>query len=203
MKQKWDERYGEEGFAYGKEPNEFFREWLPKFTPGAILMPADGEGRNGVFAAQQGWQVTSFDQSDAGKTKALQLAAERQVSLNYIVGNLEDLQFEKASFDAMGLIYAHFSGDKKTQFHQQLDTYLKPGGVIIFEAFSKKHLGFKVANPAVGGPQQSDDLYSIEEIATDFGNYDILLLQEEEILLNEGRFHIGKGAVVRFVGRKK
>lgn len=203
MKQKWDERYQNEDFVYGKEPNEFFREWLPKFTPGAILMPADGEGRNGVFAAQQGWQVTSFDQSEAGKTKALQLAAERQVSLDYIVGNLEDLQFEEASLDAMGLIYAHFSGDKKAQFHRQLDTYIKPGGIIIFEAFSKKHRGFKSANPAVGGPDTASDLYSTEEITTDFGNYDILMLKEEEIMLNEGRFHVGKGAVVRFVGRKK
>lgn len=203
MKQKWDERYQQEGFAYGKEPNEFFREWLPRFTPGAILMPADGEGRNGVFAAQQGWQVTSFDQSDTAKVKAGQLAAERQVSINYIVGNLEDLRFEESSFDAMGLIYAHFAGDRKARFHRQLDTYLKPGGVIIFEAFSKNHIGFKKANPRVGGPETLDDLYSKEEIITDFGNYDILLLTEEEVLLNEGSFHAGRGSVVRFVGRKK
>ncbi|NLR65721.1 class I SAM-dependent methyltransferase [Chitinophaga varians] len=203
MKQKWDERYQNDFFVYGKEPNEFFREWLPKFTPGTILMPADGEGRNGVFAAQQGWQVTSFDQSEAGKVKAMQLAAERQVSLDYIVGDLEDLQFEAASFDAMGLIYAHFAGDKKAPFHQQLDSYLKPGGIIIFEAFSKQHRGFKAANPRVGGPDGTDDLYSKEEITTYFGNYDILMLEEEEILLNEGQFHVGKGAVVRFAGRKK
>ncbi|QJB33683.1 class I SAM-dependent methyltransferase [Chitinophaga oryzae] len=203
MKQKWDERYRQEGFAYGKEPNEFFREWLPKFTPGAILMPADGEGRNGVFAAQQGWQVTSFDQSDTAKVKAEQLAAEREVTLNYIVGNLEDLRFEEASFDAMGLIYAHFAGNKKAQFHRQLDACLKPGGVIIFEAFSKKHQGFKKADPRVGGPDALDDLYSQEEIITDFGNYDVLLLAEEEVLLNEGSFHAGRGSVIRFVGRKK
>nr|WP_295866306.1 class I SAM-dependent methyltransferase [uncultured Chitinophaga sp.] len=203
MKQKWDERYQQEEFAYGKEPNEFFREWLPKFTPGAILMPADGEGRNGVYAAQQGWQVTSFDQSDTAKVKAGQLAAERKVTVNYIVGDLEDLRFEEASFDAMGLIYAHFAGDKKAQFHHQLDTYLKPGGIIIFEAFSKNHQGFKKANPRVGGPEAMDDLYSKEEINRDFGNYDILWLTEEEVLLNEGSFHAGRGSVIRFVGRKK
>jgi len=67
MQSKWDERYAEPGFAYGAAPNLFFKEWLSKFTPGSILMPADGEGRNGVFAARLGWKVTSFDISVEGK----------------------------------------------------------------------------------------------------------------------------------------
>jgi len=202
MQQKWDERYKEPEFAYGKSPNLFFKEWLPTFKPGAILMPADGEGRNGVFAAQQGWEVTSFDFSIEGQSKALQLAKENDVALAYIVGDLNDLSFDQESFDAIGLIYAHFAAEKKSIFHRKLNEYLKPGGIIILEAFSRKHLHFNGLDPRVGGPKEIDMLYSKEEITADFSNYEILMLTEEEIQLNEGKYHIGKGAVIRFVGRK-
>ncbi|SIN69714.1 class I SAM-dependent methyltransferase [Chitinophaga niabensis] len=203
MKQIWNERYREQEFAYGKTPNLFFKEWLPKFEAGAILMPADGEGRNGVFAAQLGWKVTSFDLSEEGQYKALQLAREQQVSLEYIVGDLEQLEFKAATFDAIGLIYAHFPADQKSALHVKLDTYLKPGGIIIFEAFSKRHLHYVKSDPKVGGPKDIHQLYSKEEITADFKNYETVLLAEEEILLNEGKFHIGKGSVIRFIGKKK
>ncbi|AWV97102.1 class I SAM-dependent methyltransferase [Arcticibacterium luteifluviistationis] len=202
MKEKWDARYSEGDFAYGKEPNVFFKEWLPKFEAGTILMPADGEGRNGVFAAMEGWKVTSLDLSEEGKTKALKLAKEQGVDLNYLVGDLEALNFDKASFDAIGLIYAHFGADKKSALHKKLDQYLKVGGHVIFEAFSKKHLDFRKQNPKVGGPNNIDTLFSKEEISSDFKNYEVLLLEEREIELNEGNYHIGKGSVIRFVGRK-
>jgi len=202
MQQKWDERYKEQEFAYGKDPNDFFKEWLPKFAPGSILMPADGEGRNGVFAARTGWKVTSFDLSVKGQAKALQLARENDVALEYIVADLDHLMFESGSFDAIGLVYAHFSAEKKSVFHKKLNDYLRPGGIVIFEAFSKSHLHFIELDPKVGGPRDIDMLYSKEEITADFANYEMLLLTEEEIVLNEGKYHIGKGAVIRFVGRK-
>jgi SAM-dependent methyltransferase len=203
MKQKWDERYREPEFAYGKEPNIFFKEWLSKFQPGSILMPADGEGRNGVFAARTGWVVTSFDLSDQGQSKALQLARENNVDIKYFVGDFEQLGFEKESYDAIGLIYAHVSAAQKPLFHQRINDWLKPAGIIIFEAFSKNHLSFKAADPKVGGPDDINMLYSKEELLNDFKNYEPLQLSENEILLNEGNYHIGKGSVIRFVGRKK
>jgi SAM-dependent methyltransferase len=202
MDQKWDERYKDQEFAYGKDPNTFFKEWLPKFEPGHILMPADGEGRNGVYAARLGWKVTSFDLSVEGQSKALQLAKENGVALEYIVGDVERLEFENHQFDAIGLIYAHFSAEKKTVFHKKLHDYLRPGGIIIFEAFSKSHKHFKTLNPKVGGPDDIDMLYTTAEIIADFENYEVLILEEEEILLNEGKYHMGKGSVIRFVGRK-
>ncbi|HMH32577.1 MAG TPA: class I SAM-dependent methyltransferase [Puia sp.] len=202
MNQKWDERYQSPEFAYGKDPNEFFKEWLSKFEPGSILMPADGEGRNGVFAAGLGWKVTSFDLSIEGQSKALQLAVAHHVTLDYIVGDFEQLDFEKESFDAIGLVYAHFPAEMKPIFHKKLNDYLKPGGIIIFEAFSKRHIQFKKLDPKVGGPNDINELYSKEEIIADFENYEVLMLAEEEIVLNEGKYHIGKGSVIRFVGRK-
>lgn len=202
-KAMWDERYMENEFVYGKEPNIFFENWIQKLDLGSILMPADGEGRNGVFAAQLGWEVTSFDLSEEGKSKAYELAKENNVGINYIVGDLEELHFEKESFDAIGLIYAHFAAEKKSLFHKKLNEYLKPGGIIIFEAFSKSHLLYNGLDPKVGGPTAIDMLFSTAEIATDFENYEIILLEEKEIILEEGKYHIGKGSAIRFVGRKK
>lgn len=202
-KNMWDVRYKKQAYAYGKEPNLFFKEWLQKLESGKILMPADGEGRNGVYAAQLGWEVTSFDLSIEGKTKALELAKENKVTLGYVVGDLEELTFEKESFDAIGLLYAHFAAEKKAVFHRKLDHYLKPGGIVLLEAFCKRHLHFNGLDPKVGGPNDFDMLLSKEEIKTDFKNYDILFLEEEETILDEGIYHIGKGAVVRFVGKKR
>ncbi len=201
-KKMWDDRYKENSYAYGKGPNIFFKDWLQKFEPGSILMPADGEGRNGVFAATLGWQVTSFDLSAEGKSKALSLAKENNVIIEYIVADLEQLKFEKESFDAIGLVYAHFAAGKKSAFHQKLNEYLKPGGIIILEAFSKKHLDLNKLDPKAGGPKDIDMLFSVEEIRTDFENYDILILEEKEVLLDEGKYHIGKSSVVRFAGIK-
>ena len=200
---KWDDRYKDPVFAYGKEPNLFFKAWLPQFEPGSILMPADGEGRNGVFAARLGWQVTSFDLSAEGQTKALQLAREHGVALEYVVGDFEQLSFDGEMFDAIGLVYAHFPADKKAAFHKKLHDYLRPGGIVIFEAFSKKHLDFIALNPAVGGPKDINMLYSTAEIMADFAEYEVLLLAEEEVALQEGKYHVGKGSVIRFVGRKR
>jgi SAM-dependent methyltransferase len=202
-KQKWDNRYKENEFAFGKEPNVFFKEWLLKLKSGNILLPADGEGRNGVYAAELGWHATSFDLSIEGKSKALHLAKEKNVSLKYIVGDFEDLDFDKETFDVIALVYAHFPANKKNTFHKKLNQYLRTGGVIIFEAFSKKHLAYRSNNPAVGGPDDINTLYSKEEILADFGDFEILLLQEEEVSLNEGRYHKGQGSVIRFVGKKQ
>ena len=201
-KNSWDKRYKEEGHAYGEAPNRFFEEWLQQYKPGSILMPADGEGRNGVFAAKLGWSVTSFDLSETGKWKALELAKKNDVSIDYYVGDLGELSFEKESFDAIGLIYAHFAAEKKSTIHRELTNYLKPGGIIIFEAFSKRHLQLNSVNPKVGGPKDINMLFSVEEIKADFANYEISILEETEILLDEGSYHIGKGSVIRFVGRK-
>ena len=201
-KAKWDNRYKGTEFAYGKAPNSFFETWLKKFEPGAVLMPADGEGRNGVFAAQLGWNVTSFDLSEEGQSKALQLAKERGVTLRYLVGELAQLGLEKETFDVIGLIYAHTLAEKKSIFHRELNDYLRPGGLVIFEAFSKKHLHFRNLDPKAGGPADINMLFSKSEIMADFENYEMVMLEEEEIMLNEGKYHNGTCSVIRFIGRK-
>jgi ubiquinone/menaquinone biosynthesis C-methylase UbiE len=180
----------------------FFLKNCLKFAPGTILMPADGEGRNGVFAACLGWKVIAFDLSSEGKQKALTLAKQFNVTVDYIVADFEQLDFNNESFDAIGLIFAHFAAEKKVAFHAKLDKYLKPGGLIIIEAFSKNHIALNKSNPGVGGPKDIDKLYSKEEMLADFAGYEVVKLEEEQTMLNEGKYHIGKGSVIRFVAIK-
>lgn len=200
---RWNDRYSSEEFAYGTEPNTYLKEQLEKLEPGSILFPAEGEGRNAVFAATKGWKVSAFDISSEGKNKAVQLAENHNVSIDYQVGELQDLNYDGDQFDAVALIYAHFPVDIKSSIHKALDQYLRKGGLIIFEAFSKSHLDYVLKNEKVGGPKDIGSLFSIDEIKADFPNYDIIELVEKEIELNEGLFHNGTGSVIRFTGRKR
>ncbi|MFD1550733.1 SAM-dependent methyltransferase [Putridiphycobacter roseus] len=200
---RWNDVYGNEAYAYGQNPNEFLKEQLANLSPGKILFPAEGEGRNGVYAAELGWEVSAFDISEKGKNKALNLAKAKQVEMDYRVGELAELGFAPASFDAIALIYAHFPPEIKSAYHQALGKLLKKGGIIIFEAFSKSHLKYRAENPKVGGPGQIDFLASMAEIKADFSDFEIIELEEKVVELSEGLYHNGKGAVIRFVGRKK
>lgn len=201
--QRWDDRYSNEEFAYGEEPNNYLKEQIQKLKPCAILFPAEGEGRNAIFAAKLGWNVSAFDISEEGKNKALKLAEANNVSIDYQVGELKTLDFKEEQFDVIALIYAHFPAEIKSEIHKQLDQLLRKDGIIIFEAFSKKHLEYLALNDKVGGPKDIESVFSIEEIKSDFPNYEIIELEEKEIELNEGLFHNGTGSVIRFIGRKK
>jgi ubiquinone/menaquinone biosynthesis C-methylase UbiE len=200
---KWDERYRDSEYAYGEQPNKYLEEQLGKLPVGKILFPAEGEGRNAVFAARLGWQVSAFDISSAGQKKALQLAQRNNVSIDYQVGPLQTLNYKEGQFDVIALIYAHFPADIKSALHKELDKYLRKGGTVIFEAFSKTHITFNEKNEKVGGPRDIASLFSVEEIRNDFDNYEVIELMEKEIELHEGLYHNGRASVIRFVGKKK
>mgnify|MGYP000063577802 CR=1 FL=1 len=200
---RWNDRYSKEGFAYGDQPNDYLKEQLSKLTTGKILFPAEGEGRNAVFAAKLGWKVSAFDISEEGKKKALQFAQANNVSIDYQVGELQKLNYSPNQFDAIALVYAHFPAEIKSLYHKMLTNFLRKGGAIIFEAFSKKHLDYISRDEKMGGPRDSASLFSIEEIKSDFANCEFTELEEKEIELREGAFHQGLGSVIRFVGRKK
>lgn len=203
MKDFWNERYRQQAFAYGELPNKYLETQLKKLEVGNILFAAEGEGRNAVFAAQLGWAVSAFDISEEGQKKARIFAQKNNVSIDYWVGDFDTLPYVAKQFDAIALIFAHFPANVKSSYHKILDTYLRRGGTIIFEAFSKKHLSFATQNEKVGGPRDVNMLFSIEEIQADFPNYEILELVEKEVILQEGLYHNGLGTVIRFVGKKK
>jgi 2-polyprenyl-3-methyl-5-hydroxy-6-metoxy-1,4-benzoquinol methylase len=201
--ERWNDRYSKEEFAYGEQPNNYLKEQLEKLDAGKILFPAEGEGRNAVFAARLGWTVAAFDVSVAGKNKALRLAETNHVRIDYQVGELQTLNYSPEQFDVIALIYAHFPADIKSSYHKTLDKYLRKKGLVIFEAFSKRHVDYIARNEKVGGPKDIAMLFSIAELKSDFLNYEIIELEEKEIELSEGPFHNGTGSVIRFVGRKK
>lgn len=198
----WDKRYADSEYIYGEYPNVYLKEELGKLRIGHILFAGEGEGRNAVYAAKQGWKVTAFDISLEGKKKAQQLAHKNNVHIDYHVGELHDLNFENEQFDVIVLIYTHFPPDTRANMHKKLNNYLRPGGTMILEGFSKSHIKYQDSNPNAGGPKSINMLYSLEDIKHDFQNYDIIELNETEVYLKEGEYHNGLSSVIRFTGKK-
>jgi len=194
MNEFWNQRYAEEVFAYGVEPNEFFAQQLIQIKSGKLLLPAEGEGRNAVFAAKEGWSVDAFDFSTYAKQKASDLATKNQVSINYLLADFDAFEAEPASYDVIGLIYAHMPSELRAKTHRKMLHLLKPGGKIILEAFHKTQLG-----KTSGGPQTADLLYSEEELRADFTECSHLDIKQENITLREGLYHAGEAAVIRLI----
>ena len=203
MKDFWNERYNTEEFIYGENPNEFLKEKTQDILPGKILFPCEGEGRNAVFAAQLGWEVSAFDLSESGKEKAALLAQKNNVQVKYIVSDIDNISYPEQSFNSLALIYAHFHADLRKQYHQKLASYLKKGGILIIEAFSKQHTENQKRNPSVGGPKNSEMLYEIDDLVGDFEGFDIVEVYETTIELNEGNYHKGKASVIRILAVKR
>jgi SAM-dependent methyltransferase len=197
MKSHWEERYKHSEYAYGKEPNAWLASVLPGYTPGKIVFPAEGEGRNAVYAATLGWEVQALDQSEAGRVKALALADHFSTQIQYQVVDAGEAHFPAHYFDAIALIYAHFPAHLRRTLHPKWAESLKPGGLLILEAFSIHHPEFQKINPKVGGPSDPDFLYSVEDMIADFPGFNFTTLKEEVIVLNEGRFHQGSASVIR------
>jgi len=194
----WDERYSSEEYVYGTEPNQFFKQMLDKIPiPGKLLLPGEGEGRNAVYAAKLGWRVDAFDQSSAGKLKALRLAEENNVTINYSTVDLAKFTPQKNFYNYAAIIFVHFDTEVRSLFHKKIIDSLKPGGKIILELFSKDQFG-----KSSGGPQDLEMLYSIDEIKNDFKEMRTILLKEQSVFLDEGEKHKGEASVIRFVGEK-
>ena len=202
MESFWNDRYAQTEWAYGKTPNNYLKEKLAFFSPGTILCPAEGEGRNAVYAASLGWKVSAFDFSIKGKEKAELLAAQHQVNIDYKVAQFMEESYAPETFDIIALTSVHFEPHLKTAMHQRLDTYLKIGGHIILEAYSKEHRTLNTLNPNLGGPPNADCMYSIDEIKRDFPNYEYLELQRKDVFMNEGLYHNGQSSVIQFIGKK-
>ena len=204
MKEFWNERFGHNEYAYGTEPNEFFKQSVDSYKPkGKILMPAEGEGRNAVYAAKTGLEVFAFDTSEQGQKKALQLAKKENVKITYEICTFPNLTLMDDTFDVLGLVFAHFPPDIRESFHNILGSMVKPNGLVILEGFSKENLKLREANPNIGGPRSLDMLFSTEQIQNDFSEFDILKLEQTLTELNEGKFHKGIASVIRFIGKRK
>jgi SAM-dependent methyltransferase len=197
MKSFWDERYAAQEYVYGETPNAFFKAQLEKLSPGRLLLPCEGEGRNAVFAAQMGWEGEAVDQSEVGRDKALRLAERKGVHFNYQICDWNEAHYPAESFDAIALIFAHLPASIRAIAHQQLIPYLKPGGTLILEGFNPQQLQYQT-----GGPKDPSMLFTETILRQDFAELELLELYENEEELDEGPYHSGKAAVIMLVGRK-
>lgn len=193
----WDERYNDYITVYGDGPNAFFKERIEKLSPGKVLLPGEGEGRNAVFAAAKGWKVDAFDYSPAARKKAIARAAEKNVTLHYTTADVSDIILPVETYDVVGLIYLHMDPETRRAFHQQITGTLKKGGHLILEAFAKDQI-----KNISGGPRNEELLYSLSELEDDFEGLNFISSRQERIKLNEGPFHQGTADVVRILAVK-
>lgn len=195
-KEFWNQRYRENETVYGTRPNSFFKEFIDKHKPGSLLLPAEGEGRNAIYAAQKGWQVDAFDFSEVARDKALQNAKQSKVSINYSVASLTDFHTDK-QYDAVALIFVHLPENERKHFHQEVARLLKSGGYLLLSAFTKEQINF-----TSGGPKELSLLYDAPSICSDFPFMHILYCGEKEVDLDEGDFHKGKAHVLQLLSQK-
>lgn len=194
----WDQNYSVAGYKYGIRPNAFLVEQAHRLpTKAAVLVPGDGEGRNGVWLAGQGHDVLSVDASRVGLEKSHALAARENVSLSTELADLETWSPAAHSADAVVLTYVHLPPAIRQSAHRRLASALRPGGLLILEAFHPQQLNY-----ASGGPKAVDMLYSLAMLREDFsGCLQELFASEEEVHLDEGSGHQGPAYVTRWIGQ--
>lgn len=194
----WDERYATDEFLFGTEPNDFLKAESAALTPrGKVLCLADGEGRNGVYLAGLGHEVTSIDQSVRGLEKAQLLASERQVSISTIQADLTDHDLGEGKWDAIVSIFFHMPPELREAIYPRIVRALKPGGVLLLESYIPRQLAFGTGGPPVA------DMMMTEAIALEFfGDLDIERLEELERTVVEGPGHTGQAAVLQLIARR-
>jgi len=193
----WNERYSSEDYIYGTEPNAFLAEHAAKLT-GPVLSLAEGEGRNGVFLASLGLDVLGVDASHVGLAKARKLAESRGVSIRTEIADLTTYEPPSQAFGSVVSIFAHLPGRIRRRLYPLVERSLKPGGILLLEAYSKEQLPRDT-----GGPKDPDMLMSCADLEREFPNCEPMLLRETEREVIEGKFHTGLACVVQFIARKK
>jgi SAM-dependent methyltransferase len=196
---RWQARFASADYAFGKEPNYFLkscRELLPR--RGRALAVADGEGRNGVWLAEQGLDVVSLDFSPAAQSKARALAAERGVTVAFIEADVHAWNYPQAIFDVVVEIFAQFSPpSQRAMKWRGMRRALKSGGLLIVQGYTPKQLQY-----GTGGPKQPDHLYTRTMLEGEFGDFRDLQIVEEEREMHEGASHAGMSAVIGLTATK-
>jgi SAM-dependent methyltransferase len=197
MKDFWNQRYSEPDFAYGTAPNAYFKSIIDQLPPGRLLVPGAGEGRDAVYAATLGWDVLAFDQSEAGREKALKLAAENKVNIRFEVADVQYFTTNE-TFDAIALIFFHLPEHLRHHLFMGIKGWLGKDAHLMIESFTPAQL-----NNFSGGPKDLSFLLTSEMLAKEFGYLDILENREMQTVLDEGTHHQGLADVVRLYGVKR
>jgi SAM-dependent methyltransferase len=193
----WDERYSADEYIYGKDPNEFLANAASNLPKGKVLCVAEGEGRNAVYLATHGYEVVAVDSSAVGLEKAKKLAAERGASIETIVTDLAHFDIEPESWDGVVSIFAHLPPPVRKELHKQIVKGLRPGGVLILEAYRPDQLKYKT-----GGPPTAEFMMTLQGLEEELTGLEFEYAMELDRDVVEGQFHTGKGAVVQIIGKK-
>jgi SAM-dependent methyltransferase len=197
----WDQRYSETGFAYGKSPNDFIREKARAFKPeSSIVCLASGEGRNAVYLATLGHRVTAVDLSVVGLEKTRQLASEHGVDVETIQADLATFDPGVEIWDGATSVFAHVPPSVRGALHGRIVRALKPGGILLLEAYSPRHIEM----PGRGGPppRAQEMFMRTEDLKAELEGLDFETIQEVDREIQEGIYHEGLSAVVQVVARK-
>lgn len=202
-KSRWDERYGTEDYVFGTEPNGFLVEALAGLTatkggvPGRALCIADGEGRNSVYLAGLGYQVTAMDASAMGMEKARRLAAARGVWVATEVADLVDFDFGSESWDLVVSIFCHLPPELRRDVHRRVVEALRPGGAFVLESYTPDQLAY-----GTGGPPTAELMMREADARSELVGLDLIVAREIVRDVVEGRGHTGTAAVLQLVGLK-
>jgi 2-polyprenyl-3-methyl-5-hydroxy-6-metoxy-1,4-benzoquinol methylase len=143
----WNERYAEPGWAYGTEPNDFLVASVSLIPPGPVLDLCAGQGRNAVWLAQRGFDVTAVDGSSVGLSQAAALATERGVALTTEVIDLSELSIEPDRYTGIVSIFAHLPAELRRRIHREVVAGLRPGGVFVLEAYTPAQIALGTGGP--------------------------------------------------------
>ncbi len=195
----WDERYGEPGFVYGTEPNDFLAANAERFLrPGGdILCLAEGEGRNAVFLARLGFHVTGVDGSAVGLAKARRLAEQRGVAIQTVVADLADFDLGFERWDGIVSIWCHTPAALRQRLHRSAVAALRPRGVLLLESYTPKQLEYKT-----GGPPTADMMMTLAAVREELDGLEFLVAEEAVREVHEGKSHSGPSAVLQVIARK-
>lgn len=196
----WNRRFEGDDFLFGAEPNEWLREHVAVWLPGGrILCVADGEGRNSVWLARQGFVVDAFDIAEVGVAKARRFAARQGVNVSYSVADCASYDWPRASFDGVAAIFIQFAdpAQRERLFAHMTDS-LKPGGTLVLQGYTPKQLEYRT-----GGPPHASHLYTPELLRQAFSGLEIIELREYEADVAEGSGHRGRSALIGLVARRR
>ncbi|MBR0552811.1 class I SAM-dependent methyltransferase [Stakelama marina] len=195
----WDERFSNEDYVFGTEPNAFLKREAHHIPNGSrVLAVADGEGRNGVFLAEQGCDVVSTDISEKGLAKAQRLADERDVSLQLEQVDLAQYDWPENTFDAVAAIFIQFAAPElRERIFEGIRRTLKPGGVLLLEGYRPKQLDY-----GTGGPPVAENMYTEALLREAFEGWDIVKLESYDAEIHEGSGHGGMSALIDLVARR-
>jgi len=197
MKEMWNERFGKEEYAYGVEPNKEFKEFIDEQKPGKLLLLGEGEGRNAVYAAKLGWQVTSIDFSKEGQKKALLLAKNNNVDMEYLVEDVTQYSAPDNTFDCIALSFLHMHTEELFSMLQNLHQSLTQKGKLFIVGFHTDQLNFNS-----GGPKNKDWLLTVESLEKHLSQYTITRNDHLQVELSQGYAHQGTGSIVIFTATK-